>query len=113
DDVGPREARPRLAAQEKEAVSIVHRREVDEPGAAAIHELEAPHDPGQRDVGHAAQEGVDGARGERRRLRIDADPLAREMTAADRHRQRGIEDRMEGYDDPERAARRHGHAVYS
>ena len=51
--------------------------------------------------------------GERRRLRVDLEPLGRKMTTADGDGQRGVEDRMEGYDDPERAARRHGHAVYS
>src|SRR3989454_6913378 len=76
DEIGPREAAARLAAQEEEPVAVVDRGEVDEARAPAIDELEAPHEAPEGEVRAAAPERVHRAASLRRRPERDLEAFS-------------------------------------
>ena len=110
DEIRPREALTRLATQQEEPVAVVHGGEVHEPRAAALEQVEAPHETGQGEIGRAVAERVHRAQRLRRRRQRDLEAFGREVAAVDRDQVRRIEDRAEGLEDAQ-ADRRHSGAA--
>src|SRR5207302_8682442 len=100
----------RLATRQEEPVAVVHGGDVPEPRAAALEQVEAPHETGQGEIGRAVAQRVHRAERLRRRRQRDLEAFGREVAAVDRDEARCIEDRAEGLEDAQ-ADRRHSGAA--